>query len=155
MGQKGYSLAETLVVIAIMATLTAIALPSLYRWSQSAECKEAAWGVVAEMRLARQSALSTNLEHRVEIDMDGRRWRLSRGNMPSASTAWSPVDAWTTLADRVGWAGGTACDGASDMDVLFRPNGSAQSAVVCVRDAAGTVKYRVSVNATSGRAAIN
>ena len=154
-GERGFTMVETLVVIAIMGILSAIAIPSLYKWRQSAECKEAAWGILADMRLGKQSALSTNLEHRVEIDMDARRYRLARGNMPSASTSWTAIDGWAELAANVNWAGGAACDGNTDMDVVFRPNGSAETEVICIKDAADAVKYRVSVNATSGRAVIN
>lgn len=146
---------ETLVVIAIMSVLSAIAIPSLYKLSQSSNCKEAAWGIVSGFRLGKQMALSTNLEHRVEFDMDGRRYRLARGNMPSSSTAWTGAGAWSSISNEVGWATGEACDGNSDLDIVFKPNGSAATGVICVKDAANAVKYRVSVNATSGRAVIN
>lgn len=153
--ERGFTMTETLVVLAIMATMMAIAVPSLYTMSQTAESKEAAWGILSDMRLAKQSALSTNLEHRVEFDMAAKRYRLTRGNMPSASTAWTAIDDWNGLAAKVGWASGTGCDGTADFNVVFKPNGSAENKVVCVKDASNAVRFRVSVNATSGRAVIN
>lgn len=48
-----------------------------------------------------------------------------------------------------------ACDGNSDLNIVFKPNGSSATGVICVKDGASAVKYRVSVNATSGRAVIN
>lgn len=153
--ERGFTLVETIVVIGLMGILVAIAVPSLYSWSQSAECKEAAWGLVADMRLGKQSALSTNLEHRVEVDMDGRRYRLVRGNRASLSTAWTAVNSWKPLSHKVRWSSGAACDGTADLDVVFRPNGAAETEVLCIKDATNAVKYRVSVNATSGRAVIN
>lgn len=153
--ERGFTMVETIVVIGVMAILSVIAIPSLYRWSQSAECKEAAWGLIADLRLGKQSALSTNLEHRVEVDMAAKRYRLARGNMPASSTAWTAVDSWTELASNVNWSSGAACDGNADLDVVFKPNGAAETEVICIRDAANAVKYRVSVNATSGRAVIN
>jgi prepilin-type N-terminal cleavage/methylation domain-containing protein len=153
--EKGFTLVETLIVIAIMAILSAIALPSFYKWQTSARYKEVSWGVVSGLRLGKQMALSTNREHRMELDLDGRRYRISRGNLPSGSTSWTAVNAWTSIPVEVNWASGTACNGTADFDVVFRPNGSAETEVLCVKDTSNAVKYTVSVNAVSGRAVIN
>lgn len=155
MGQKGFTMTETMVVVAIISVLGAMAIPSFYKWSQSSSCKEAAWGIISGLRLGKQLALSTNLEHRVEFDMDARRYRLARGNMPSGSTIWTGAGSWSSISNEVGWASGAACDGNSDLNIIFKPNGSAATGIICVKDAASVVKYRVNVNATSGRAVIN
>lgn len=152
--EKGYTLLETLVVLAIVASVSAIAIPRFYTWRQSALYKEAAWGVVAAFRLARDSSLSTNLEHRVEFDIDAKRFRLATGNRSSGSTVWTG-DPWTELATEVKWSSGSACDGTADLTVRFKTNGSTDSAVICVKDVENALKYRVAVNATSGRAAID
>lgn len=152
--EKGYTLLETLVVLAIVAAVSAIAIPRFYTWRQSALYKEAAWGVVSAMRLARDSALSTNLEHRVEFDLDAKRYRLATGNLPSGSTSWTGGP-WTELGSEVKWSSGSACDGTADLNVRFRTNGSTDSSVICVKDVENAVKYRVAVNSTSGRAAID
>ncbi|MCC6502140.1 MAG: prepilin-type N-terminal cleavage/methylation domain-containing protein [Deltaproteobacteria bacterium] len=153
--QRGFSLAETLMVLAIMAILSAIALPSLVTWRSSAKYKEAAWGVASGLRLGKQLALSTNREHRMELDLDGRRYRITRGNLPSGSTAWTSVSAWTTIPSEVNWSSGAACNGTADFDVIFRPNGTAETEVLCVKNSSNAVQYTVSVNATSGRAVID
>jgi len=153
--QRGFTLAETLVVIAIISILSAIALPVFYKFQTSAKYKEAAWGVSSGLRLGKQMALSTNREHRMEFDLAGRRYRVSRGNLPSGSTTWTGVNAWTALSAEVNWSSGAACNGTADFDIIFRPNGSSETEVLCVKDASNAVKYTVSVNATSGRAVIN
>jgi prepilin-type N-terminal cleavage/methylation domain-containing protein len=153
--QRGFTLTETLIVIGIMSILSAIALPSFITWRNSAKYKEAAWGVVSGLRLGKQLALSTNREHRMDFDLDGRRYRLSIGNLPSASTTWTGVNAWTPLSAEVNWASGAACTGTADFDVTFRPNGTAETEWLCVKDTSNALKYTVSVNATSGRAVIN
>lgn len=155
MGQRGFTMTETLVVIALILIISAIAVPSLYKLRQSSSTKEAAWGIVSGFRLGKQMALSTNLEHRVEFDMVGKRYRLARGNMPSGSTVWTGAGSWSSISNEVGWATGAACDGNADLNIIFKPNGSSASGVICVKDAESAVKYRVSVNATSGRAVIN
>lgn len=153
--QKGFTLSETLIALAIIAVLSAVALPSLVTWRNSAKYKEASWGVTSGLRQAKQMALSTNREHRMELDLDGRRYRLSRGNLPSGSTTWTAVNAWTALPEGVNWRGGAACDATADFDVVFRPNGTAETEVLCVNDSSNVLKYTVSVNATSGRAVID
>lgn len=153
--QKGFTLSETLIALAIIAVLSAVALPSLVTWRNSAKYKEASWGVTSGLRQARQMALSTNREHRLELDLDGRRYRLTRGNLPSGSTAWTAVNAWTALPAGVNWSSGAACDQTADFDVVFRPNGTAETEVLCVNDTSNALKYKVSVNATSGRAVID
>ena len=153
--QRGFTLTETLIVIAIMSILSAIALPSFFKWQNTAKYKEAAWGVVSGLRLGKQMALSTNREHRMEFDLDGRRYRISMGNLPSGSTSWTGVNAWTALSGEVNWSSGAACTGTADFDVIFRPNGTAETEVLCVKDSSDVVMYTVSVNATSGRAVIN
>ncbi|MBI5453707.1 MAG: type II secretion system protein [Deltaproteobacteria bacterium] len=152
--ERGYTLLETLVVLAIVAVISAVAVPQLYKWRQSSLYKEAAWGVVSAFRLARDSALSTNLEHRVEFDIDAKRFRLATGNLSSGSTLWTGGP-WTELATEVKWSSGPACDGTADLNVRFKTNGSTDSAAICVKDVENALKYRVAVNATSGRAAID
>jgi prepilin-type N-terminal cleavage/methylation domain-containing protein len=152
--QRGFTLTETLIVIAIMSILSAIALPSFLKWQNTARYKEAAWGVVSGLRLGKQMALSTNREHRMEFDLDARRYRISRGNLPSGSTTWTGVNAWTALSGEVNWSGGTSCSGTADFDIVFRPNGTAETGVLCVNDTSNVNMYTVNVNATSGRAVI-
>ena len=155
MGNKGYTLVESIVAMAILGILFAIALPSFYSWSQSLKFKEAAWSLLGDLRTAKQLSVSTNLEHRVEVDIPSKRFRLTRGDRPSGSTAWSAVRPWRDLPATVRYASGEDCDNASAVEITFKPNGSAQSAVLCVKDPPSTVKYRINVNATSGRASIS
>ncbi len=154
MGSKGYTLVETLVALAIIAIITAIAIPSLYTWSQSLRYKEAAWGILGDFRTGKQLSMSTNLEHRVELDFAQKKYRVARGDRPSGSTTWTAVKAWTQMPGSVTLASGQLCDGNASINVIFKPNGSAETAVICVKDNA-TTKYRIGVNATSGRASIS
>ncbi len=155
MGNKGYTLVESIIAMAIMGILFAIAIPSFYSWSQSLRFKEAAMSLLGEMRTARQLSVSTNLEHRVEVDIPSKRFRLTMGDRPSGSTAWSSVRPWRDLPSTVRYASGADCGGSSAIEITFKPNGSAQSAVLCIKDPPSTIKFRVNVNATSGRASIS
>jgi len=155
MGNKGYTLVESMIALAIMGIMFAIAMPSFYTWSQSLRFKEAAWSLLSDFRAAKQLSVSTNLEHRVEVDIPSKRYRLTRGDRPSGSTAWTAVKPWRELPRTVLYASGQLCEGTSSLEITFKPNGSAQQAVLCIKDPPSTIKYRINVNATSGRASIS
>jgi len=151
---SGYTLVETIIAIAIAGVLAAIALPSLYTWSQSLKFKEAAWSMLAGLRDCKQLSMSTNLEHRVELDFSAKRFRLARGDRPSGSTVWTPVRQWTELPESANYASGDACGTSAGLNIVFKPNGSAQSTTLCIKDPYATVRFRVNLNATTGRASI-
>ncbi|WKZ32036.1 MAG: prepilin-type N-terminal cleavage/methylation domain-containing protein [Thermodesulfobacteriota bacterium] len=154
MRNSGYSLVETIIAIGIAGVLAAIAVPSLYRWSQSLEFKEAAWSMLAGLRDCKQLAMSTNLEHRVEVDFASKRFRLARGDRPSGSNVWTPVRQWTELPRSANYASGDACVSTAGLNITFKPNGSAQAATLCIKDPYAAVRFRINLNATSGRASI-
>jgi Tfp pilus assembly protein FimT len=147
---------EVLVVTAIIAVMAAIAVPSIVSWQANLEYKRAAWDIRGYLRYARELAATENLEHRVEIDMDGRRYRLTRGNLPSGSTVWTEVRPWADLHADVAWASGAACNGTADAVVEYNPNGSATAVATqfCIRDTGGGLRYRLTVDLISGRVGI-
>src|SRR3972149_7593573 len=134
MGNKGYTLVESMIALAIMGIMFAIAVPSFYTWSQSLRFKEAAWSLLSDFRAAKQLSVSTNLEHRVEVDIPSKRYRLTRGDRPSGSTAWSAVRPWRDLPATGRYASGEDCDNASAVEITFKPNGSGQSGERFVKD---------------------
>ncbi len=152
--ERGFSLVEVLVVMAILTVIAAIAVPSVSTWLSSLRYKEAAWDILSKSRLARQLAITKNREHRMEFDMDGRRYRVTEGNEPSGSTVWTQVGPWKSLDQSVNWATGQACDGNTDINVTFYPNGTADAATICILDSNNTQRYRVVVTSRSGRVRI-
>lgn len=155
--KKGFTLVEILVVVAIMAVLAAVAVPGFNTWILSMHSKEAAFGIASQLKLARQTAITNNRESRTEIDVAGKRYRLTRGNLNSGSTAWTEVKPWTAIPSDMNLTTGTglACTGTADINIRFSPRGSADQASVCVNDSGGATRFTVHVSPTNGRVYID
>lgn len=153
--EKGFSLIELLIVIMIITVLITIALPSFNQWRTSLSHKDAAWGMAAQLRLARQLAISNNLESRVEFGIAAKQYRLTQGNQVSGSTVWTVVRPWTILLNEVKLMTGAACTGGADINITFKPRGSSDSGVICVEDSSSVVKFKVNISPINGRVFIN
>ena len=154
-GNKGFSLTELMIVVGLLGVLGAIMVVSMSGLSGSIKYKNTAWGISAELRLAKQMAVTNNREERVEFGIAAGQYRLTEGNLPAGSTVWTEVKPWTALDSGVAWATGAACNGIADVNIKFNPNGSADAGTVCVMDTVGAVKYTVVISSTSGRVTID
>ena len=67
----GFTLHELMVVLAIAAVLTAVALPNLIGWQQSARLDAAAGDILAMLRNARMRAVMENARVVVLFDPGG------------------------------------------------------------------------------------
>ncbi|VAW36345.1 hypothetical protein MNBD_DELTA02-96 [hydrothermal vent metagenome] len=148
----GFTLVELLVVISIMTIIMVIAIPNFLRWRESTRSKEVAWDIVGMGRYGRQLAANNNLEYRLEFDIDGRRYRLTRGNVPFGSTVWVEEKPWENLNQFVNWSTGSACNGTTDIDIEFNPNGTADAAVdtICISDQDNNLRFTLVVSLTVG-----
>ncbi|BCR04642.1 hypothetical protein DESUT3_17110 [Desulfuromonas versatilis] len=142
--------------MAILAILLAVAYPSYSAWRQNAGYKQAARELALIMRDARSRAISTNLEHRVSIEVNNARYRMERGNLAYNSSAWPVNFGWISLPGETLLQSGAACDQNSNVVATFFPNGSSDSQpVVCVMAEGGNVKFKVMVGSqSSGRVVI-
>ncbi|VAV82638.1 hypothetical protein MNBD_DELTA01-1675 [hydrothermal vent metagenome] len=148
----GFTLVELLVVISIMTIIMVIAIPNFLQWRKSIRSKEVAWDIVGMGRYGRQLAANNNLEFRLEFDIDGRRYRLTRGNVPFGSTVWVEEKPWENLNQFVNWSTGSACNGTADVNIEFNPNGTADAAVdtICISDLDNNLRYTLIVSLTVG-----
>lgn len=161
---------ELIVVVAIIGILVAITLPNVFAWVQNSRYREAARNLASTLRDARSRAISTNLEHEVQVDTNGARYRMIRGDRASntpnplvhsnddGNANWTIVMDWVEL-DPVGIKLKSAEDCNSDADVNYElnPNGTAVSGYICIMDksAAPVRKHQVGIaSSTTGRVVI-
>ncbi len=94
--ERGFTLLELVLVLAIIGTVLAMAAPSLRGWSQGSRLRDAADGFVAITRLARTQAVATCQPHRICIDPATCQYHLlvQQGQefVPVASSLGGPFD---------------------------------------------------------------
>jgi prepilin-type N-terminal cleavage/methylation domain-containing protein len=145
--QQGFTLTEVIIVIALMAILSGIALPSFIQWMQSAEHRASAQNILYTLRETRSMAITTNLEHRVEFENANRRFRVTRGNRANNSSDWSTVVRdWDVLPSLVTIHANVAA-------IHLNPTGTANPGTIQIQDATAVKKYEIHI-ANTGRARI-
>lgn len=153
---RGFTLIEVIVVVAILGILLAFSVPSMIDWTRNASYREAARNLLLKSREAHTLAIERNLEHRVEIDVDGRRIRLTRGDRSTNSTEYTPVYDWETLSPNVLLRSRKDCALTTDINFHFNTNGSSSNNYICVLTADNAPRFRVGITSTStGRSIID
>ncbi len=141
---SGFSLIELLVVVGIMAIMTAVALPAISRYFRNYKIRNAVQAVGGEITSARNKAIMKNVNHGVvfliENDAQGRSTRYrylieDDQTPPRAVTAMTPANVLPPGNDPVrlaqvgplrqlpdGIVFGTGCAGFAPTDQSFRFN---------------------------------
>lgn len=76
LNRAGFTYLELILVIAIMAVIAVLALPLFAGVGDSRKLESAAWRLVSEMRLARQTAISTGKTVRIEFRVEANDYRI-------------------------------------------------------------------------------
>ncbi|MDD2273468.1 MAG: GspH/FimT family pseudopilin [Desulfuromonadaceae bacterium] len=120
---KGFSLIEMIIAIAIMAIVIGIAAPTFMTWRDNMQFRQAGKELASFIRTARSRAISTNRQQRVELDVANSVYRLRPGDRATLSN-WPPsasaLPAGTDVSmpsDRIGLAG-------TNTEIVCNPNGT-------------------------------
>lgn len=147
---------EALVVVVLLAAMTALAVPQFNDWRTKAQLREAAREIASTLREARSKAIATNLEHQVDIDVSAATLVVQQGDRPYNSSSWPTTYPSVALSSTIRLKSGAACDQNTDVEIVFFPNGTSNAApTVCVLSSEGTVAFKVEVTSTtSGRVVV-
>jgi prepilin-type N-terminal cleavage/methylation domain-containing protein len=182
---SGFTMIEVVVAIAVMAIMTTIALPNLLEWSRGAKYKAVARNLASAMRSARSQAIASNREHELLVDVSGdgnvtyagKNWKmpingymLLQGNLANGSSdnSWHQLNLLPDITTggspllspnariQLRLTSGTKCDGTTDVQYQFNPDGTSSSFYVCVnnpeRSAARQLQWKIGIkSAVSGR----
>jgi len=147
-GNRGFSLVELMVVVAIVGVLVAISVPNFVDWTKNARYKAAANLTLMTLRQAKGQAINLNQRVKVEFNLETRTVIINVVGGPVVSSAKIP--------EGVEMKGGTGCTTTSGkVAFTFNPMGSSSTGYVCIFD--GPIKkYKIGIGtANTGRIRID
>src|ERR1700756_5268672 len=75
---KGVTLLELLIVLALLALVAGMVLPTFGNGAPTSELKSAARQLAAGLRIARSEAVTEKRETFLTLDLEGRRFKIDR-----------------------------------------------------------------------------
>lgn len=110
---RGFTLLELLVVLAIMALLTAMSAPAISGYLRGARLRGGARQVASALRLARQLAITERRNHTVHFNIDDRQFWVEqvgvlvgeRRTLPDTIDFHPPLPSYTFTARGTGTLG--------------------------------------------------
>lgn len=148
----GFTLMELIVVIALIAVVSVMTLPPLLQWREGLQYREASKGLVAALRTARSTAITTNRQ--VELEFLGNSYRTRAGNRAVASSVWAN-STWVTLPGTVGLNSPNSRILANPNGTLFFANLPADPVVASVSPAMTVFIQNISIAPAVNRYAID
>ena len=140
---KGVTLLELLIVIALIALVAGMVLPTFGNGVPTSELKSAARQLAAGLRMARSEAVGQKRETFLTLDIEGRRFKIDREPREYPLPSRVGLKLFTAQSDIVNEKVGA---------IRFFPDGGSNGGRVTV--ASGERKYEVDVDWLTGRVAI-
>lgn len=132
---RGVSLIEMMVVVAILAVMSAVAAPQLLPITKKARLASEAESVASYLNTVRERAIAKNRCHRVLVSATGTQLSTEERNSADCATGLTlPFDNWIAAQGRLIADKGTTfsftdpadcatCTGGAATDIVFRPSG--------------------------------
>lgn len=143
-GQRGFTLVELMIVIAVIGIISIEATPLFMTFLRASETRGASQELAALLHQARELAIARNTDYRVEIEPDGNRLRFVN---TSTSAPWTgpgtDAQGYRRLVNQAQLTNPTA-------NPTFNRLGTAGGGTITVQNAQGTSSLNVVV-ASSGR----
>lgn len=134
-GERGFSLAEMLVVVAIIGLMTLVLVPNFISMYNSGRFKASARTLTTSLRNARQQAISANTRTKVSFAVTGTAPRtfaieLEERDVQAGTTSWRrvrTVDLGQNVTFTGSGFGDTVTGDGGLLDIVFLPNGTVQN----------------------------
>src|SRR5438067_1984057 len=140
---QGVSLLELLIVLALIALVAGMVLPTFGNGVPTSELKSAARQLAAGLRIARSEAVSQKREAFLAVDLEGRRFKIDRDPREYSLPPRVGLKLFTAQSDIVNEKTGA---------IRFFPDGGSNGGRITV--AAGDRNFEVDVDWLTGRVAI-
>ncbi len=147
--EKGYSLAEILVVMALAATIVVIGAPALIKEMSHIRLKRSAMDISTELSAARMKAITNNTKYRVEFTLNAAptvdTFRLALWNIGTSAWEADPRHAVKDVESGINIAAPAA-----SFNIEFFTNGESVDQEVCLQNTA-TDRMKVKVERWTGK----
>jgi type IV fimbrial biogenesis protein FimT len=136
MQEQGWSLAELLIVLAIMGIMTMLAGPSYQTMTARVQARSATAEIASELRLARQLAMARRERLRVIFDREARTVTIQRADGEGILHVYLYADKGVVVEEPT-----------AGPELLFQPSGRAATpTTILVRDSQGReTRFTVSI----------
>jgi general secretion pathway protein H len=141
--QRGVTLIELMLVLVLMALMSAVVIPMFGTGVSNTELKGSARQIASGMRLARSEAMATHTEKFVTLDLAGRRFMIGSDARAHTLPKGIEMKLFTAQKDIVSDTVGA---------IRFYPDGGSNGGRVTL--AAGERKFEVDVDWLTGRIAV-
>lgn len=136
-GQKGFSLMEILMLVAVVVVLAGIAMPWFLGVLESYRLRVAAWEIAGDLRLARQKAVSTQIRHRICFSGCG-------GSVPAGGYLLEREGPpWTVDVTRADLPDGVAVTDNAGGKFTFQAKGEVNGGTTTVTNGAGNYEIKI------------
>jgi type IV fimbrial biogenesis protein FimT len=123
---KGFSLIEVIVVMVILAIISALAAPSFSEWIEKYRVKSASRQLVTDLQLMKMKSISDKVQHRIRFINASNQYMLERYD--ASAPAWVQFDIVRDIASSTNpyFAKGVSfTQGLNGNNITFSPSGSA------------------------------